>query len=419
MLIMRCGIGVGMHILWDQKTQDLVEEARAFLREEVPFDLLLKMDREEIRFAKDFIKAAARRGLLGLRFPEAYGGRGLPWTAEVAAIEEIGVLGTALGCNYVMPSIVGEALVAFGSEDQKQKYLKGILAADLFAAEALTEPQGGSDFFGVTCKAVRDGDHYVLTGQKRFIVGGEGADVFLVYARTDDEAPGHKAISTFLVERDDRLKVEYIYGLMGTRGGGTARIFFDEVRVPAANMVGGLNQGAMVFNRMMVPERLTSAAGALGLARAAMEVAARYSENREAFGKKIRKFQGVSFRVADSVTRLDAARALLYTAALKADSGLDPRRLVSEAKKFCTQAGWDTVNDAMQIMGGIGYTDVYPIERLMRDARLTLIWTGTNEVMNLLIQHEYFKQLLSKGPAGRDVEADALSSDEVDEKVFR
>jgi len=408
-----------MDVLFDERTRALVEEVRRFVRDEVPAELLRRMDREEVRFAKDFIRAAAKKNLLGLRFPQAYGGRGLPWTSEVAAIEEVGVLGTALGCNYVMPSIVGESLVAFGTEEQKKKYLSAIIRAELFCAEALTEPRGGSDFFGAACKAVADGDHFVLTGQKRFIVGGEGADLFLVYARTAaDGVPGHKGLSAFLVERDDRLKVEYLYHLMGTRGGGTARIRFDEVRVPANNLVGPLNGGAMVFNRMMVPERLTSAAGAVGLGRAALEVAARYTEHRRAFGQKIREFQGVSFRVAESVTRMDAARALLYTAARQADSGADPRRLVSEAKKFCTEACWQTVNDAMQAMGGIGYTDVYPVERLLRDARLSLIWTGTNEVMNLLIQHEYYKELLARGPAGRDVESDAASADAESEKVF-
>ncbi len=408
-----------MQVLWDERTRALVAETRAFVEEDVTADLLRKMDREEVRFAKDFIRAAAGRRLLGLRFPEQYGGRGVPWTCEAACIEEVGVLGSALACNYVMPSIVGEALWAFGTEEQKKKYLTAIVKAELFCAEALTEPRGGSDFFGATCSATKDGAEFVLRGQKRFIVGGEGADIFLVYARTDPEAPGHKALSAFIVERSDRLQVEYLYGLLGTRGGGTARIRFDDVRVPAANMVGRLNGGATVFNRMMVPERLTSGAGAIGLGRAALEVAARYSEHRMAFGQKIREFQAVSFRVADSVTRLDAARALLWVAARKADSGDDPRRLVSEAKKVCTQAAWDTVNDAMQVMGGIGYTDVYPIERLLRDARLGIIWTGSNEVMNLLIQHEYYKELLASGPPGRDVEGDALSADQVEEKVLQ
>ena len=407
-----------MEILWNETTRRLVEEVRDFLRNEVPSELVRKLDREEIKFARDFIRAAARRRLLGLRFSPEYGGRGLPWTSEVAAIEEVGVLGTALACNYVMPSIVGEALATFGTEEQKKKYLAPIIRAELFSAEALTEPRGGSDFFGAACTATRDGNEFIIRGYKRFIVGGEGADIFLVYARTDPEAPAQQGISAFIVERGERIKVKYLYHLLGTRGGGTARIYFDEVRVPAANLVGPLNGGGLVFNRMMVPERLTSAAGAVGLGRAALEVAARYSEKRKAFGKRIREFQAVSFRVAESVARLDAARALVWVAAVKAQSGEDPRRLVSEAKKVATEASWNTVNDAMQIMGGIGYTSVYPIERLLRDARLALIWTGTNEIMNLLIQHEYYKQLREKGPAGRDVEQDALEALAEEEKVF-
>lgn len=407
-----------MHSLWDEQTAKLAEETREFVKEAVTPDLLRSMDQEEIRFAKDFIKDAASRGLLGVRFSPEYGGRGLPWVAEVAAIEEVGVLGTALACNFVMPSIVGQALSDFGTEQQKKKYLSAIIKAEMFSAEALTEPRGGSDFFGATCTAVKDGNEYVISGHKRFIVGGEGADVFLVYARTGKDGPSKESISAFIVERSPRLKVEFLYGLMGTRGGGTARIFFDDVRIPAENLLGPLNGGGLVFNKMMVPERMTSAAGAVGLGRAALEVATRYSDKRKAFGRKIRKFQAVSFRVAESISRLDAARALLWVAAQKADSGQDPRRLVSEAKKVCTQAAWDTVNDAMQIMGGIGYTDVYPIERLLRDARLGVIWTGSNEVMSLLIQHEYYKELLSAGPVGRDVENDAINADCGDEKVF-
>lgn len=407
-----------MHSLWDEQTRKLAEETRDFIKEAVGPELLRSMDREEIRFAKDFIRAAASRGLLGVRFSPEYGGRGLPWISEVAAIEEVGVLGTALACNFVMPSIVGEALSTFGTEEQKKKYLTAINKAELFSAEALTEPRGGSDFFGATCTATKDGNEYVIRGHKRFIVGGEGADVFLVYARTAEDGPSRESISAFIVERSPRLKVEFLYGLMGTRGGGTARIFFDDVRIPAGNLVGPLNGGGLVFDRMMVPERMTSAAGAVGLGRAALEVATRYSDKRKAFGRKIRKFQAVSSRVADSISRLDAARSLLWVAAQKADSGQDPRRLVSEAKKVCTQAAWDTVNDAMQVMGGIGYTDVYPIERLLRDARLGVIWTGSNEVMSLLIQHEYYKELLSSGPVGRDVEDDAINADQKEEKVF-
>jgi alkylation response protein AidB-like acyl-CoA dehydrogenase len=191
--------------------------------------------------------------------------------------------------------------------------------------------------------------------------------------------------------------------------------------VPAENIIGREGQGGEIFYRMMIPERMTTAAGILGMARSAIEIAARYSDKRKAFGAKIRDFQAVSFKVADSITKLDAASSLVHTAAIIVDQGLDSRlarRLVSEAKKFSTEVTWQIVNDAMQIMGGIGYTNVYPIERMLRDARLAMIWTGTNEVMNLIIQHEYYRQVLTPSTESRDVEVDAISADEVEEKVY-
>lgn len=250
-------------------------------------------------------------------------------------------------------------------------------------------------------------------------MAAEAADFFLAYCITnpDPDAHPHDRISLFIVDREPGVEVKYLYGLMGTRGGGTGRLVFRDARVPAENLVGGLNKGAMVFNQMMIPERLTSAAGALGVW-AALEVAARYSDKRTAFGQKIRNFQAVSFMVADAITKLDAARSLVYLAARSVDEGApNVRRLVSEAKKFATDAAWEVANKAMQVMGGIGYTDVYPIERVVRDIRLSQIWTGTNEIMNLLIQHEYYKEVLKTVPDRRDIEHDALHADDA-EKVY-
>ena len=412
--------------LLTEEQKKLRDRVRAFVKE-VPRQLLLDMDADRVQYPREFVEEAARRGLLGLRFPREYGGGELSWTDEIVAIEEVGVLGTALSCAYVMPSIVGEALHLFGTPEQKERWLRPLLAGKLIAAEALTEPRGGSDFFGSTTTATRDGDAYVLSGQKRFIVGAEKADFFLVYARTDPEAPGHQALSAFIVERaegpvlsgDEGLEVQHVYGLMGTRGGGTGRLYFRDVRVPCENLIGQENGAAAIFYQMMIPERLTSAAGALGMARAALEIAARYSDRRQAFGKQIRRFEGVSFKVADSITLLDAASSLVYATARTVDSGAESghaRRMVSEAKKFATDAAWEIVNYAMQIMGGIGYTNVYPIERLLRDVRLCMIWTGTNEIMNLIIQHEYYQEVLRPRPGVRDVEADAAAADAIEEK---
>jgi len=384
----------------------------------VPKELLRKMDRDEVEYPHEYVEELAAKNLIGLRFPKKWGGRGMGWSAEVAAIEEIGALGCSLGCLYSLPSIIGEAVNAFGSDAQKKKYLKPILEGKIKCAEALTEPRGGSDFFGATTKAEKKGNYFILNGQKRFTVGAKGADVFLVYVRTAFDLEPHNSISVLLVERDMGVEVQEVYGLMGARGGGTGRIVFRDVKVPAENLVGPLNGGGMIFNRMMIPERLTSAAGAIGTGRAALEVAARYSTRRKAFGRPIQKFQAVNHMVADALTELDAARALTYAAARKVDAGEDGRRLVSEAKKNATEAGWFAVNNAMQIMGGIGYTDVYPVEKLLRDMRLSMIWTGTNQIMNALIQHEYYAELKKNGPAGRDIEDDAVNADKTDEKVY-
>jgi acyl-CoA dehydrogenase len=398
----------------------LRDETRAFVREDVPRQLILDMDAGKVTYPRQFLECAATRGLLGLRFPQDWGGRGLKWADEIIALEEVGVLGTSLACLYSLVSIVGEAINVFGTPEQKERWLRPVVEGRMTVAEALTEPRGGSDFFGTTTTARREGDTYILNGQKRFIVGAEGADYFIVYARTNPDAKPHQAISLFVVERGPGVEVQHVYGLMGTRGGGTGRVYFRDARVPAFNLIGRENGASDIFYQMMIPERMTSAAGALGMARAALEIAMRYSDRRKAFGSKIRAFEGVSFKVAECITQLDAASALVYATACAIDAGDDPnrvRRMVSESKKFATDMAWQVVNHAMQIMGGIGYTSVYPIERLLRDVRLITIWTGTNEIMDLVIQHEYYKELGAQ-LIGRDVEADAPDAQVDGEKIY-
>ena len=399
-------------------------ETRDFVRW-VPRQLLLDMDADRVRYPKEYLVEAGRRNLLGLRFPIKYGGRGLPWTSEMVALEEVGILGTSLACLYSLVSIVGEAIAHFGTEHQKQRYLVPLIAGSLAPAEALTEPRGGSDFFGAATRAERQGERFILNGQKRFVVGAEGADLFLVYAKTDDASKPRDSITALLVERGPGVEVEHVYGLMGTRGGGTGRIVFRDVEVPLENVLGGeagIGKGAEVFDQMMIPERMTSACGAIGMGRAALEVAARYASRRKAFGQEIRRFEGVSFKIAESLTLLDAARGLCRETCRAVDGdAVSPgrvRRMVSESKRFATESAWKVVNESMQVLGGIGYTDVFPVERLLRDTRLIMIWTGTNEIMDLVIQHEFYKEFLAAKQSGRDVEADAANADAPGEKIY-
>jgi len=410
-------------LLLDETEMGIRAEARTFARS-VDSALIRRMDRDEVEYPREFVESAAGAGLLGVRFPTQYNGRGLSWTCAAAAVAEVGVLGSALGCAFSMPTIVGTAIDGFGTPAQKEQYLARTLRGELISAEALTEPRGGSDFFGTTTRAVKKGDRFILNGEKRFIVGGLGADYFLVYARTDPDADPKRGISAFLVDRTEGVTTEHRYELMGLRGGGTARLVFENVEVPQENILGGsqgLNRGALVFSRMMVPERLTSAAGVLGMAEAAIKIAAIYADRRKAFGQRIRRFQGVSFKIADCIMKLDAARALVIAAARSADADVDAprtRRLISEAKCFSTDRAWEIVNDCMQVLGGIGYTNVYPLERLLRDARLPTIWTGSNEVMRAVISHEYYTELLGASDDGRDITQDTTGFEYEVEKVY-
>lgn len=226
-------------VLLTDEEKGIKEEVREFVKNEVPSDLLKQMDRDEITYPREFVEALGKRNLLGLRFSREYGGRGLGWTGEIAALEEIGVLGMALGCAFSMPSIVGEALHTFGSEDLKERFLRPMLKGELVSAEALTEPRGGSDFFGATTMAKLEGDYFTVKGQKRFVVAASGADFFVVYCRTDPEGKPHKRISLILIEADrEGVEAKHLYNLLGTRGGGTGRLIFRDVKVPVSNLIG-------------------------------------------------------------------------------------------------------------------------------------------------------------------------------------
>lgn len=391
----------------------------------VPRQYILDMDADKIKYPKEYMRECGRRNLIGIRVPVQYGGRGGQWVDDIIAVEEICVNGYIFGCTWgVTGDVVTEALVHFGTEEQKKKYLIPICKGEKFAAECLTEPRGGSDFFGATTVAERDGTDFILNGQKRFIVGGEGADLFLVYARTDTDAPSSKSMTCFMVEREMGVKTEYLYGLMGCRGGGTARVVFNNVRVPQENVIGAVNGATPIFYQMMIPERLGTAAMTIGAARPALEIATDYSAKRKAFGTQIKNFEAVSFKIADAVMKLDACRSLMYTTARAVDSGTVPagrcRRMVSEGKKFVTEQCWDIANLCMQVMGGIGYTDVYPLEKILRDLRLSMIWVGTNEIMSLISQHEWYRErsMELKSTAKRDSEFDALNAYEKAEKIY-
>jgi alkylation response protein AidB-like acyl-CoA dehydrogenase len=412
------------HLLTDEQRR-VRDDAREFVRA-TPRQLILDMDAENVRFPKEWLREAGRRNLLGVRHPRQWGGRGMDWVTTCAVGEEIGSLSYELACVFgVGADLVCDAILIHGTPAQKERYVRPLLKGDIFAAECLTEPRGGSDFFGATSTAKESGDCFLLNGQKRFIVGAEGADYFLVYARTDTDpdTPPQQSITAFIVDRGPGVEVQYLYGLMGCRGGGTGRLVFKDVKVPKENVLGQVNGAYPVFNTMMIPERLGTAAMTIGAARAALDIATYYTSRRKAFGQTINRFQGVSFQVAEGAILLDASRALVYSTSRAVDSGMDTnqvRRLISETKKFVTESCQKVVHNAMQVVGGIGYTNVLPLERIYRDIRLASIWTGTNEVMAMIVAHEWYREAAAARDAclDRDYAADAPEAEAPGEIIY-
>jgi alkylation response protein AidB-like acyl-CoA dehydrogenase len=401
------------------------DEVREFVKW-VPKQWVLDMDADKIKFPKDFLREAGHRKLMGCRYPREWGGREMDWVTTGVVMEEVGTLGYEFACVFgVGAELVCDAIMKHGTDEQKEKYVRPLLKGEIFAAECLTEPRGGSDFFGATTKAEDCGDHFLINGQKRFIVGGEGADYFLLYARTnfDSKAHPHQALTAFLVDRGPGVETKYLYGLLGCRGGGTARLIFKDVKVSKKNVLGRVNGAYDVFNTMMIPERLGTALMTIGAVRPALEIATNYSSRRKAFGQIIATFEGVSFQIAEAVMLLDAARSMGYTTARAVDAGVDMnriRRLVSESKKFITESCQRVAHIALQVMGGIGYTNIFPIERIYRDVRLASIWTGTSEIMAMIAAHEWYRECHQAKAARltRDHEADAPEAEARDEKIF-
>lgn len=350
----------------------------------------------------------------------------MDWVTTCMILEEVGMLGYEFACVFgVGAELVCDAIILHGRDEQKEKFVKPLLEGKIFAAECLTEPRGGSDFFGATTRAEDKGAYFLLNGQKRFIVGGEGADYFLVYARTnfDPKAKPQESLTAFIVDRGPGVETKYLYELMGCRGGGTARLVFRDVKVPKQNVIGKINGAYDVFNTMMIPERLGTAAMTIGAAQPAIDIATNYTSRRKAFGHIINRFQGVSFQIAEAVMLLDASRAMAYTTARAVDEGVPMnriRRLVSESKKFITESCQKAVHNAMQVVGGIGYTNIFPIERIHRDIRLASIWTGTSEVMSMITAHEWYQEFFETKDKrlARDFEGDAAEADAVDEKIY-
>ncbi len=326
-------------------------------------------------------------GLTGIVFPEAYGGAGADYISYAIAVEELsrvcGSTGVTLSAHL---SLGANPIYLFGSEEQKQQFLVPLATGEKMGAFGLTEPSAGSDAGGTKTTAVREGDKWVLNGTKIFITNGGEAETYVVFARTDKEAQKHHGISAFIVEKGTP---GFSFGKkeqkLGIRSSPTLELIFNNCAVPAANLLGEEGQGFKIAMKTLDGGRIGIASQALGIAQGALDTAVSYARERKQFETQIGKFQGVQFQLADMATQIEAARLLVYNAAYRASNNLSYSQASAMAKLMASETAMKTTTQAVQILGGYGYTRDFPVERMMRDAKITEIYEGTSEVQRLVI----------------------------------
>ncbi len=338
-------------------------------------------------YPQDLRELFAEHDLFGLPFEVEYGGTGTGTLMLNIAIEEVAKACASTALMLMIQELGTLPIRLYGSDELKQRFLPKCASGEWTPAFALSEPDAGSDPGGMRTKAVRDGDEWVIDGTKNWITNLGVADFYVVFAVTDPEAGHSRGISAFVVEADrPGFSVGKLEHKMGIRGSPTGQPIFDSVRVPASNLVGEVDQGFKVALGTLDHSRLGVAAQGLGLAQGATDYAAAYAKERQQFGKPIASFQGIQFKLADMETRTAAARELLYQACAKVDRGdADIGKYSAMAKLFCSDTAMAVTVEAVQVLGGYGYVSEYPVERMMRDAKITQIYEGTNEIQRLVI----------------------------------
>lgn len=346
---------------------------------------VVEWDRSE-NVDKSIVKKLGSLGFLGLTVPEEYGGSGGDHLTYCLVTEELGRGDSSVrGIVSVSLGLVAKTIAAWGDEEQKRQWLPRLTSGDAVGCFGLTEPGTGSDAGNLTTRAVRDGGDYVINGSKMFITNGTWADVVLLFARTDD-TPGHKGISAFLVPAGTPgLSRRTIHGKLGLRGQATAELVLEDVRVPAATLMGPEGKGFSIAMSALAKGRMSVAAGCVGIARAALDAAVGYAGEREQFGKSIAGYQLVQELISDIAVDVDAARLLTWRVADLIDRGEDFATAASKAKLFASEAAVRAANNALQVFGGYGYIDEYPVGKLLRDARVMTLYEGTSQIQKLII----------------------------------
>ncbi|WP_329466032.1 acyl-CoA dehydrogenase family protein [Streptomyces sp. NBC_01431] len=346
---------------------------------------VIEWDRSE-NVDKSIVKKLGALGFLGLTIDEEYGGSGGDHLAYCLVTEELGRGDSSVrGIVSVSLGLVAKTIASWGEEEHKRAWLPRLTSGDAVGCFGLTEPGTGSDAGNLATRAVRDGDGYVINGTKMFITNGTWADVVLLFARTNSE-PGHRGVSAFLVPADTPgLSRRAIHGKLGLRGQATAELVLEDVRVPASALLGPEGKGFSIAMSALAKGRMSVAAGCVGIAQAALDAAVRYAGEREQFGKPIAHYQLVQELISDISVDVDAARLLTWRVADLVDRGQEFATAASKAKLFASEAAVRAANNALQVFGGYGYIDEYPVGKLLRDARVMTLYEGTSQIQKLII----------------------------------
>jgi alkylation response protein AidB-like acyl-CoA dehydrogenase len=352
-------------------------------------------------FPWDMVELLREHEILGLPFEERFGGTGTGTLLVLVAIEEISKACATTGLVLALQELGALAIKNDGTEEQKERYLPRLASGEWLPAYALTEAGSGSDAAAMRSEARRDGDEYVLNGSKRFITNAGVAGLYVVFAKTDPEA-GHAGISAFIVQADSPgFEVGRIEPKMGIKGSTTGEVFLNDCRVLAANRIGEEGDGFKVAMRVLDRSRPGIAAQALGIAQGATDYALEYAKTRETMGKPIAEHQLIAAKLAEMETKCEAARGLLYKVGMAIDEGVEPlTKLSAMTKLFCGDIAMEVTTDAVQILGGYGYMKEYPVERMMRDAKITQIYEGTQEIQRLVIAREMVREARTSLLAG-------------------
>ena len=373
-----------MNLELDEEQTAVRQLARNFVDREIT-PHVVEWDRAE-SVDRSIVKKLGALGFLGLTIDEEYGGSGGSHLAYCLVTEELGRGDSSVrGIVSVSLGLVTKTIAAWGDEEQKRQWLPRLTAGEALGCFGLTEPGTGSDAGNLTTKAVKDGDDYVINGSKMFITNGTWADVVLLFARTSD-TPGHRGVSAFLVPTDTPgLTRRTIHGKLGLRGQATAELVLSDVRVPAAALLGPEGKGFSIAMSALAKGRMSVAAGCVGIAQAALDAAVGYAGEREQFGKSIASYQLVQELISDISVDVAAARLLTWRVADLVDRGEEFATAASQAKLFASEAAVRAANNALQVFGGYGYIDEYPVGKLLRDARVMTLYEGTSQIQKLII----------------------------------